>query len=626
MRSAGVTEREVRRVSPAPASQLNSTEDATEPGSGAGGEEKEMEEVISNREDFREELTDASQEQEQEAGVKGAGERQKQSSSTPTTASQTSASSTPQRAPRQGESRQNEEVEEATETAAEKTLGVGAVPELGGSKSGSEEYGVCAMDELNDSLEEDCGEEQLAGEVGGEPTAHNSSLPAVKVDSRATVSRKSSKTAVKKRQTVIPRNAGALLTTRLQLSEERVPLVQAIGCRVPGRYRERELCRAGVHPSTIRVTAQNAAEFEFSGELFFSAAVLRGSPVCVGDGAMLRLKAGQAGAPELWEAFAASPGVDRKLVSFEWFQTHYRWVVWKLAALEVAFPAKYAGRHLTPDWLLQQVRYRYDREIEGAERPALRKICERDDLSSRRLALCVCAVLPGQPRPSPAAAQEGEPSSCPPNPPSIAVTDGWYSLPAILDPPLKYMLQTGRITVGTKILTCGAELVGSSDACHPLDVPSSLCLQLSANSTRRARWFTKLGYQPSPHPFPVSLASLFPDGGAVGCTEAVIARVYPLIYMERVEEGRNVFRNARAEERASRLSQERRQRKIEAISMRVQREFEEEIAKQGIYLNFITSSLSRKLLCVCVCVCVCVWLQSSSQGRGGDLADSTPSR
>ena len=300
---------------------------------------------------------------------------------------------------------------------------------------------------------------------------------------------------------------------------------------------------------------------------------------------MLRLREGRAGPRELWEAFLISPGVDKKLVSYPWFVNHYRWIVWKLAAMEVAFPAECAGHCLTPDWLMKQMRYRYDREMEGAERPALRRICERDDISTRRLVLCVSGVN-HTPQSQPNKEDREELS------PSIEVTDGWYSLPAVLDPPLRYMLQSGRVAIGTKLMTYGAELVGSTDPCHPLEAPPSLSLRLSANSTRRARWYTRLGYQPSPRPFPLPLSSLFPDGGRVGVTEAVIARVYPIVYMEKMKDGKAVFRNSRAEQRASRAQQLLRERKIEAISSRVRREFEEEIALQG---TTILPSLSLQM-------------------------------
>ena len=82
--------------------------------------------------------------------------------------------------------------------------------------------------------------------------------------------------------------------------------------------------------------------------------------------------------------FLCSPGVDGELISSEWFANHYRWIVWKLASLEVSFPHSFAGRSvhnhyliqhhhhyyrwLTPHWLLLHMKYRYDREIDLAHR------------------------------------------------------------------------------------------------------------------------------------------------------------------------------------------------------------------------------------------------------------------
>ena len=281
--------------------------------------------------------------------------------------------------------------------------GTDSVEEMG-NDGGKEEMkdiqsvGERAVDQLDDSLDED---EPPPMEV---PTRHHPRRR------RRPVRRK-----------VAPRMAGSLLIAHTELWERRLPL-SARG--PPGRFSHRQLYRAGVHPATLAVTAISASSYSFNGELFFSSAVLEGTPVCVGDGAMLRLNNRVAGSTEMWEAFASSPGVDRQLISYQWFKNHYRWVVWKLATMETRYPRECGGRVLTPDWLMKQLRYRYDREIEGAERPALRRICERDDVSRRRMVLCVSGVY-----------------SCPYSRhpeeveyPSIEVTDGWYSLPAVLDP------------------------------------------------------------------------------------------------------------------------------------------------------------------------------------------------
>ena len=43
-------------------------------------------------------------------------------------------------------------------------------------------------------------------------------------------------------------------------------------------------------------------------------------------------------------AFLTTPGVDSQLISEEWIANHYRWLVWKLAAMEVTFPHHFVGR------------------------------------------------------------------------------------------------------------------------------------------------------------------------------------------------------------------------------------------------------------------------------------------
>lgn len=57
-------------------------------------------------------------------------------------------------------------------------------------------------------------------------------------------------------------------------------------------------------------------------------------------------------------ALCDTTGVDPKLISSEWVYNHYRWIVWKLAAMEVMFPEQFAGRCLTPERVLLQLKYR----------------------------------------------------------------------------------------------------------------------------------------------------------------------------------------------------------------------------------------------------------------------------
>ena len=132
------------------------------------------------------------------------------------------------------------------------------------------------------------------------------------------------------KQGPIQPHIGSLLSIKLQHSHCRVPLQAVVAHRAPGRYSLDQLFSLGVHPAVARVSVYNAKEFSFTGSQYFSTSVLDGAPVCIG---VLRLKDGRAGVDELGEAFLSSPGVDRELVSIEWFVNHYKWVVWKLAVM-----------------------------------------------------------------------------------------------------------------------------------------------------------------------------------------------------------------------------------------------------------------------------------------------------
>ena len=413
---------------------------------------------------------------------------------------------------------------------------------------------------------------------------------------------------------IVKPQMGSLLSTRLNNS--RIPLEHAVGHRPPGGFTISQLHSLGVSEDTVLVRTSNPADFSFSGAQYFSSSVLNGNPACIGDGAMLKLSPeGRAGVLEFWEAFRGLPCVDEKLISYEWFVNHYRQLVWKLASMEVCYPHQFGGRCLTPDWLMLQLKYRYDREIDRAERSALHKICESDDVPSRRMVLCVSQVYEEKLMGASSSTgyisegiatkvssdmetgnetvaqsettKESKSDVTERNLPCIELTDGWYSLPCALDPPLKQMVKRGKITVGTKLLTYGAELVGQSNPAHPLEMSPGCYLKISANSTRRARWFAKLGYQAMPRSFPVPLLSVFPDGGLVGCTDIVITRVYPMAYLEKREGKKSVLRSERMEQKIAALHEAERQRKIDSICSKVQKEFEEEAAKQGTLLLYI---------------------------------------
>lgn len=62
--------------------------------------------------------------------------------------------------------------------------------------------------------------------------------------------------------------------------------------------------------------------------------------------------------PPLLRALCDTPGVDPKLISRVWVHNHYRWIIWKLAAMEFAFPKEFASRCLNPETVLLQLKHR----------------------------------------------------------------------------------------------------------------------------------------------------------------------------------------------------------------------------------------------------------------------------
>ena len=119
----------------------------------------------------------------------------------------------------------------------------------------------------------------------------------------------------------------------------------------------------------------------------------------------------------------------------------------------------------------------------------------------------------------------------------IEVTDGWYSLPCRVEEggQLQRLVQAGKIVEGTKIVTSGAELEGGEQGCHPLEAGGKVKMVLHVNSTRRVKWWARLG--PAP-PFSVRLESLLAGGGAAARMEVVVAKTYPTLYYVKKQDGR----------------------------------------------------------------------------------------
>ncbi|NXD78619.1 BRCA2 protein, partial [Halcyon senegalensis] len=363
-------------------------------------------------------------------------------------------------------------------------------------------------------------------------------------------------------------------------ARNRISLKMAVEEKSPSFYSAEELYTYGVSKHCVQVNSTNAESFQFLIKDFFSKEyLLAGNGMQLADGGwLIPTDEGKAGKKEFYRALCDTPGVDPKLITEAWVYNHYRWIVWKLAAMEVSFPHEFANRCLTPETVLLQLKYRYDLEVDKSKRSAIKRITERDDAAGKTLVLCISKIISLNTVVSPSSSNQNVQSKKAAA--IIEVTDGWYGIRALLDPPLKAFLSRRRLTVGQKIVVHGAELVGSQNGCTPLEAPDSLMLKISANSTRCARWHAKLGFHRDPRPFPLPLSSLYSEGGAVGCVDVVIQRTYPIQWMEKTPAGSHVFRNSRAEEREAAKHAEDRQKKLEALFAKFQAEYEKHEAER----------------------------------------------
>ncbi|XP_051687774.2 breast cancer type 2 susceptibility protein isoform X2 [Oryctolagus cuniculus] len=378
----------------------------------------------------------------------------------------------------------------------------------------------------------------------------------------------------KQRQRVFPQPGSLYLAKTSTLP--RISLKTAVGSQIPSACSHKQLYMYGVSKHCIKINSKNAESFQFHAQDYFGKEDLwarKGIQLADG-GWLVPSNDGKAGKEEFYRALCDTPGVDPKLISGVWVYNHYRWIIWKLAAMEFAFPEEFANRCLTPERVLLQLKYRYDIEIDRCRRSAIKKIMERDDTAAKTLVLCVSDITSSN---TDTSENSSSKTSCVENKKVaiIELTDGWYPIKAQLDPPLFALLKSGRLTVGQKIIVHGAELVGPPEACSPLEAPDSLMLKISANSTRPACWYTKLGFFPDPRPFPLPLSSLFSDGGSVGCADVIIQRTYPIQWMEKTSSGFYIFRNEREEEKEAAKHAEVQQKKLEALFTKIQAEFEE---------------------------------------------------
>ena len=211
-----------------------------------------------------------------------------------------------------------------------------------------------------------------------------------------------------------------------------------------------------------------------------------------------------------------------------WAEKHYRWIIWKLASMERAFPSIFGGRWLTPDRVMLQLLNRYDKEVVDGVRSVLLQIKQRDQVGSRHLVLCVSGIE-----------FEGEQVT-------LELMDGWHSIKAQVSPALAAHARQGKVFTGQKLRLYGADTTQEEG--------KEVSLKIGSNGVRRAEWYAKLGMQTMLPP-KVSIRSVRPSEGVVPAVLVLVQRVFPLVYMETLQSGDKVWRSAESEEATQEAAQ-----------------------------------------------------------------------
>ncbi|GAA5914284.1 hypothetical protein JCM5296_007234 [Sporobolomyces johnsonii] len=283
------------------------------------------------------------------------------------------------------------------------------------------------------------------------------------------------------------------------------------------------------------------------------------------------------------QSLVASRSPDEKdLVTLPWVKNHWSLVVWKLACYVRSRP------DLKDEWwrfemVLDQLRYRYEREINLAHRSAIKRIQEQDSPASLPMVLCVSQIRWGDP------SEDFDGADTPLTIVGLELTDGWYRIRTNVDATLKSACERGKIVLGAKIAVMGAKLENPRG--EGIDVLQALgrsSLVISGNSTSLAPWHATLGF--CRERFVAGFESLTSGGGLVPLVDVVVDKIYPCGYMD-LRRGRSSETWGEEEER-TREEEWRRGRE------RIQAKLADEAEKDGGDENELVELLQEAVLSV----------------------------
>ncbi|KAI5734980.1 hypothetical protein M8J77_012729 [Diaphorina citri] len=366
-----------------------------------------------------------------------------------------------------------------------------------------------------------------------------------------------------------------------QKKSQRVSFSAVTSGKPPGLFTSVECIMLGLSESVLSMSPDKAVDFQFDLTDHYTKDELdrNTSGVLVGDNVRIILnQQNRVGLPEIQAGFLSSPGVNCAKVCDKWVENHFCLLVWKLCCLERSYPDVFKGKLCTLDNLLYELKYRYDCEMEN-QSSCLKKVVQCDDAPNKRMVLCVSRV--SRHTVSGGTATQLNRSASILEEVQLEVTDGWYRIRAVVDEEMKALVARQGVKLGTKLITCNAELYNNDQGCDPLHMKADIYLKLHTNSTRRAHWQSRLGYCPVATPLPISLSSVLPRGGLVSQVRVLLARIYPTLYLEKNTGGKATIRNEKTENLALMKFQKYYEKQLELIYTRLKKQNETEEGREG---------------------------------------------
>ncbi|KAH9824007.1 BRCA2, oligonucleotide/oligosaccharide-binding, domain 1-domain-containing protein [Melampsora americana] len=215
----------------------------------------------------------------------------------------------------------------------------------------------------------------------------------------------------------------------------------------------------------------------------------------------------------------------------EWLALNWELIIWKFSGMIRWLPSC-RSRLWKPTSIVQQLKYRYEREFNYGHRSAVRLMLDNECPLGAPVCLFVSSIKSSRNFLDGKAKWNANDSmtDC-----KLELSDGWYKINCVIDATIFRSISNGRIKVGYKLAIGGALLRSSSlNKSNQSKVDESSVdepeLMLEGNSTSRARWSESLGFRN--RPWFASLRSLTSDGGRVSMMDIVILRMFPSMFID----------------------------------------------------------------------------------------------